>query len=130
MKGWVLGLALGAALGLGGCSESVGVTAVVSGIKRTCEFVETSGPEAGAKRKDDCAKHPDWRTERARYAGRALDLVGEAVVTVYFVSPADQQTHEARLTFSGRQDEFYTLDMGDEIKVRYDPENPAHAWKA
>ena len=130
MKGFGVALGVAAAAALGGCSDSVEVTAVVSGIQRTCEFITKNGPEAGKTNKKDCASHPDWRTERARYAGRALDVVGEAVVTVYFVSPADQQTHEARLTFSGRQDEFYTLDMGDELPIRYDPANPAHAWKA
>jgi len=103
-------------------------TASVFKIDRECDFTETTTDSSGSKTarglSDACDFTGDWdkvRTERSK------KISGRATVYVQYVAPQDGQSHTAERKFTGRDDEFYEIKAGDQLKVLVRNDDPDKA---
>src|SRR6476661_4575049 len=95
--------------------------ATVSTIDRTCNFIETTTSPEGHKtatgHTDSCGLTDEWEKERDKVRDRGKRFSGDAIVHVNYTAPQDGSYRMADLHFSGRDDEFYDLQAGSEIKI-------------
>lgn len=93
-------------------------TASVFLIDRTCDIVETTtswdGKSSTRDTKGECSSVDEWDSVREK---RSKTVSGTAVVHLSYTAPQDGSSHTAELKFTGRDDEFYRLKAGDELKV-------------
>jgi hypothetical protein len=107
-------------------------TATITTIDRNCDIIETSY-DADYKRKssrtyrDTCNSIDDWEKVKEK---RDKDISGKAVVHVSYNAPQNGQSQMGELTFTGRDDEFYKLKAGDEIKILVSNSDPTKIRKA
>ena len=131
---------IGAAVSLSGCGGGLPAQATVTMIDRTCVIVETirseeddprvSGHKLRVEQKDtrsgDCKSVGEWEKVRAK---RTKDVDGKAVVHVDYKAPKDGSYHSSTLTYTGRDDEFYSLKAGDKIDILVSKDDPARIRK-
>ncbi|MBA3670140.1 MAG: hypothetical protein H0W71_08790 [Sphingomonas sp.] len=131
---------IGAAVLLTGCGAGLSAQATVTTIDRTCVIVETirseeddprvSGHKLRVEQKDtrsaDCKSVGEWEKVRAK---RTKDVDGKAVVHVDYKAPKDGSYHSSTLTYTGRDDEFYSLKAGDKIDILVSEDDPARIRK-
>lgn len=138
----ILLTAVPAAILLAGCGvPGVPATATVTMIDRKCEIIETikteikdqrgkvvkvQGQEMNIKT-GECKSVDEWADLRKK---RSKDVKGTATVHVDYLAPQDGATHSATLTFTGRDDEFYKLNAGDNIDILIAKDDPARIRKA
>lgn len=126
---------------LGGCSAAgLPAKATVTTIDRTCEIIETTtrqiddprapGHKLTAQEMDsstgDCNSVEEWAEVRAK---RTKKVAGTADIHVTYQAPQDGSVHYATLTYTGRDDEFYTLRAGDSVDVVVAKDDPAKIRK-
>ena len=133
-----MGAAMLFVLGVGGYSAMSRVsnykpaTASVFLIDRNCDIVETtktgSGmPTSSRVYNDDCNSIDAWDAAKAK---RDKTISGKAVVKVSYTAPQDGSSRTSELEFSSRDDEFYALKAGDEIRVLVSNADPDKIIKA
>ena len=100
-------------------------------IDRLCDVTETmTGPDGvtvATSGKDSCSSVEDWETVREK---RTKVVSGTATVHVVYIAPQDGSQQTAELKFTGRDDEFYELNAGDEIAVLVANDEPSKVRKA
>jgi hypothetical protein len=104
-------------------------TASVFKIDRTCNFTETTTDPSGSVKSvrglsDSCDSTGEWDKIRN---DRSKRISGKATVYVQYVAPQDGQQHTAELKFTGRDDEFYEIKAGDQLKVLVRNDDPDKA---
>lgn len=122
LKGAVAGILL--VLGIAGwtaidrTSNYKPAKATVYEIDRTCDIVETTTSPDGKKSSrtynGECKSIDAWNDAAKK---RDHSISGKATIKVSYTAPQDgsQQTSEFNVT--SRDDEFYDLHAGDEVKV-------------
>lgn len=107
------------------------VQATVDMIDRKCDIVETTSGAGGRKTSriytDDCKSVDAWEDARAKHD---KTISGKAVVTVSYSSPKDASLLTAELRFDSRDNEFYDLKAGDQVKVLVSNTDPTKIRKA
>lgn len=128
---------LAATLALAGCGvPAQRVTARIERIERNCIFDETLYRDNGqgqrdtvrvTERKLECNDDPTFLAIRS---GRKpnMRLFGHATVIVRYTSPTDRQQHQAWIRIDAADRAFYTLDVGQEVKVRLDRNDGSIAY--
>jgi len=115
--------------------------ATVTMIDRKCEIIETIKTEVKDPRGNvvklqgqemniktgECKSVDEWADLRKK---RSKDVKGTATVHIDYLAPQDGATHSATLTFTGRDDEFYALNAGDNIDIVIAKDDPARIRKA
>ena len=110
-------------------SRGTYVDAKVERVERNCEYTETetttnmdtgSSNTSRTARKLDCSDDPEFRKIKRGGSGRLLK--GEATAIVRYTS-ADQQSQHAWVKVKASNRAFYTLETGQQIKVRIDPDD-------
>jgi hypothetical protein len=106
-------------------------TASVAYIDRTCNFIETTTNEDGRKTArgltDSCNSTDEWEKVREK---RSKKISGSATVHVSYTAPQDGSYRSSELHFTGRDDEFYELKAGDEVRILVSNTDPAKIRKA
>lgn len=138
MPRYALYLALAPAFVLAACgSGSVPTVATVTTIDRTCSIVEKTkitgidGKELPGSGKEvrtykgDCNQVDDWEHVKAE---RSMTVDGSADINFVYLAP-DGKQHNGTLHFTGRDDEFYELKAGDELKIRVAKDDPTRVWR-
>ncbi|MEO7364923.1 MAG: hypothetical protein ABIW03_01230 [Sphingomicrobium sp.] len=126
---------------LAGCSAGgLPAKATVTTIDRKCEIIESitrevDDPRApGHKLKAHemnsstgaCDSVEEWAEVRAK---RTKKVAGTADIHVTYQAPQDGSYHDATLTFTGRDDEFYDLRAGDSVNIVVAKNDPARVRK-
>ena len=123
-----------AAAGAVDASHYKAAKGTVSTIDRTCNFIETTTTPDGHKsargHSDSCSLTEEWDKERDNVRDKGKRFSGNAVVHVSYTAPQDGSSRTADLTFTGRDDEFYDLQAGSEIKILVNNEDPSKIRKA
>ena len=110
------------------------ITAVVERVERSCEYTETAKTrdrDTGAttrsstKRNLDCSSDPAFL--KIKRGDRSKRLYGHATAIVRYTSPQDQKPHQAWVKIDSKDRHFYSLDAGQQVQVRVDPEDPSVA---
>ncbi len=101
-------------------------------IDRKCDIVETTKTASGQtlsarKYKDDCKSIDAWEKAKSK---RDKSISAKAVVHVSYTAPQDGSQHTSELSFTARDDEFYDLKAGDEIRILVSNSNPDEITKA
>ena len=101
-------------------------------IDRKCEFVArsasdrsssiTSSGRSGASTTDDCASNPDWTRVKAAHE----KVVGKALVKVSYTHPKTGQSALGTFKLDGKDDAFYTLKSGDDVRILVNNDDPAN----
>lgn len=99
-------------------------------IDRTCNFIE-SGYENGRKVSrgvtDSCNSTNEWASVRKK---RNKVVSGKAVVHLSYTAPQNGSAQTGELKFDGRDDEFYELKAGDEVRILVRNDDPTKFVKA
>jgi hypothetical protein len=126
---------------LAGCgAPGVPATATVTMIDRKCDIIESidrqvddpsgSGVKIHARelnsKTGECKSVDEWEDVRKK---RTKDVKGTATVHVDYQAPQDGSSHSATLTFTGRDDEFYKLNAGDNIAIIVANDDPTKIRK-
>lgn len=121
---------------LDGCAGGeLPAKAMITTIDRKCEIIETitrevddpraSGHKIMAKEQNsttgDCDSVEEWAEVRAKHNRK---IAGTADVHVDYQAPQDGSYHNATLTFTGRDDEFYSLSAGDSVDILVAKDDP------
>lgn len=124
---------IGVAVSISGSSgDWQPVKATISTIDRKCQIIETKY-DADYQRKEssthtgDCNSVDEWEKVKTKHDNR---IVGEAVVHVSYAAPKTGQEEMADLNFTPRDDEFFDLKGGDEIKILVSKSDPTKVRKA
>ena len=125
----VVGVAV--ALSGGGESNWQPAKATITTIDRKCQIVETKYDEnyrakESSTHTDDCNSVDEWEKVKTKHD---KTIVGSAVVHVDYVAPQNGQAVMGDLKFSPRDDEFFDLKAGDEIKILVSKSDPAKIRK-
>jgi hypothetical protein len=97
--------------------------ATVTMIDRTCDYVETTRDpstnkvESARGLTDSCSATDEWEKQRDEIRKTNKRFAGDAIVHVSYTAPQDGSFQTADLHFTGRDDEFYDLQAGSEIKI-------------
>jgi hypothetical protein len=93
-------------------------TATVYEIDRKCDIVETTTSFDGKKSvrsyNGECKSIDAWQSAAAK---RDHSISGRATIKVSYTAPQDGSSQTSELHFTSRDDEFYDLHAGDEVKV-------------
>jgi hypothetical protein len=109
--------------------------ATVSTIDRTCNYVETTrDPNTNKVMEargltDSCSATDEWEKQRDEIRKTNKRFSGDAVVHVSYTAPQDGSYRTADLHFTGRDDEFYDLQSGSEIKILVSNSDPSKIKK-
>ncbi len=100
-------------------------------IDRNCDIVETTKTASGQtvsarKYSDDCKSIDAWEKAKAK---RDKSISAKAVVHVSYTAPQNGSYQTSELNFTARDDEFYDLKAGDEIKVLVSNSDPSKITK-
>jgi hypothetical protein len=121
----------------GAGANSKPAVATVTTIDRTCDFIETTyDPETNKAMSargltDACNSTDEWeKTRDAIRAGQRKKISGSETVHLSYTAPQDGSFHTAELHFTGRDDEFYELQAGDEVKILVSDKDPSKVRKA
>jgi len=106
--------------------------ATITTIDRKCQIVETKYDENyKAKERsthtDDCNSVDEWEKVKTKHD---KTIVGNAVVHVSYTVPQNGQEVMGDLKFTPREDEFFELKAGDELKILVSKSDPAKIRKA
>ena len=100
-------------------------------IDRKCDIIETvtspDGHKSSTTYNGEC-KSVDQAWDKAK-AKHDKDISGRAVVKVSYIAPQDGSSQTSDLTFTARDDEFYSLKAGDQIDVLVSNSDPAKIIK-
>jgi hypothetical protein len=108
------------------------VKATISTIDRKCQIIETKY-DADYQRKEssthtgDCNSVEEWEKVKTKHDKR---IVGDAVVHLSYTAPQNGREQMADLSYNPRDDEFFDLKAGDEIKILVSKSDPAKVRKA
>ena len=108
------------------------VKATISTIDRKCQIIETKY-DADYKRKEssthtgDCNSVDEWEKVKAKHD---RTIAGDAVVHLNYTAPQNGQDQTGDLRFTPREDEFFELKAGDEIKILVSKSDPTRIRKA
>lgn len=126
---------LAAAVSLSACGPSQPkILAKVEAIQRNCGYTVTEtkyrgSSKVGSSKRDakmDCSE--DFAFQQIKAGKSDKTLTGEADVFVRYQLPGDSSSHSARLKIPARNDLFYSLEVGQDLPVRIDPENSSNAY--
>jgi hypothetical protein len=103
----------------GGGSSWDSAKATITTIDRKCQIIETKYDEnytrkESSTRSGDCNSVEEWEKVKAKHD---KTIVGHAVVHVSYVAPQNGQSENGDLEFTPRENEFFDLRAGDEIKI-------------
>lgn len=93
-------------------------------IDRTCNFTETGyedGKKVARKVTDSCNSTDEWTSVRKK---RNKVVSGKAVVHLSYTAPQNGSAQTGKLNFDGRDDEFYELKAGDEVRILVRNDDP------
>jgi hypothetical protein len=116
-----------------GCAPNAReATATVMTIDRNCKIVTTEydanyKPIKKDVRTDSCNSIDEWDKVKVK-RNKVVD--GTAVVHLSYTAPQTGQPETGELKFDGRDDEFYQLKAGDEIKILVSDADPVKIAKA
>jgi hypothetical protein len=105
------------ALLLQGCGPRyLPAEATVVSIERRCAL---EGPHEykGDLRYADCTRDPKFAARRANFDDMTSHYIGTATITVGYISPVDNSSQRATLTFDGNDREFYFYRVNDPIRI-------------
>lgn len=98
-------------------------------IDRNCTFiVEESSAKGKVKtsKDDDCSSTDEFsKIRKADKASRGKDVKGDAVVKVSYTSPIDQSYQTGELKFDGRDEQFYTLNAHQKVRILVSKTDPS-----
>jgi len=100
-------------------------------IDRKCDIIETEtsfdGKKSSRTYQGECKSAEDaWDKAKGKHD---KDISGRAVVKVSYIAPQDGSSQTSDLTFTARDDEFYSLKAGDQIDVLVSNSDPAKIIK-
>ncbi|MEA3078605.1 MAG: hypothetical protein QOF05_13 [Sphingomonadales bacterium] len=137
MSYWMYGagaaVVLVAAVSIGGTADNwQPVKATISTIDRKCQIIETKYDQdyrakESSTHTGDCNSVGEWEKVRAKHD---RTIAGNAVVHLQYTAPQNGQDEMGDLRFTPRDDEFFELKAGDEIKILVSKSNPAKIRKA
>jgi hypothetical protein len=108
--------------------------ATVSYIDRTCDFLETTeraGVKTARALSDSCNSTGEWdKVREAVRDKRRKKIAGSETVHLTYTAPQDGSYRTAELKFTGRDDEFYQLQAGDEVRIMVSNSDPSKIVKA
>ena len=101
-------------------------------IDRKCDIIETETSPDGHKTtrtyNGECKSVDDaWDKAKAKHDKK---ISGSATVKVTYTAPKDGSSQTAELHFTARDDEFYDLKAGDELKILVRNDDPTKITKA
>ena len=100
-------------------------------IDRTCDYTETTtqadGTTSARGMNGSCSAVEEWETVREK---RTKVVSGKAVVHLSYTAPQDGSSRTSKLSFDGRDDEFYELKAGDQVDVLVSTADPTKVIKA
>lgn len=100
-------------------------------IDRLCNFTETTtegdGRTVARGLTDSCSSTDEWEKVRET---RSKVVSGTATIHVTYVAPQDGSQQTAKLSYTGRDDEFYEMKAGDEFDILVDNADPTRIRKA
>jgi len=133
---WIYGagaaVAIVAAVSIGGSADTWRpVKATITTIDRKCQIIETKYDEnyrakESSTHTDDCNSVDEWEKVKAKHD---RTIVGSAVVHLDY-TPQNGQEQMGELSFTPRDDEFFDLKAGDEVKILISKTDPAKIRKA
>lgn len=98
-------------------------------IDRTCTFViEGRGSKGLVKssKDEDCSSTDEFSKIRKQdKASRGKDVKGDAVVKVSYTSPLDHSYQTGELKFDGHDEQFYTLNAHQKIRILVSKTDPS-----
>lgn len=137
MSYWMYGagaaVVLVAAVSIGGTADNwQPVKATISTIDRKCQIIETKYDQdyrakESSTHTGDCNSVGEWEKVRAKHD---RTIAGNAVVHLQYTAPQNGQDEMGDLRFTPRDDEFFELKAGDEIKILVSKSDPAKIRKA
>jgi hypothetical protein len=133
MYGAGAAVVLVAAVSIGGTADNwQPVKATISTIDRKCQIIETKYDQdyrakESSTHTGDCNSVGEWEKVRAKHD---RTIAGNAVVHLQYTAPQNGQDEMGDLRFTPRDDEFFELKAGDEIKILVSKSNPAKIRKA
>ena len=109
---------------LAGCdSNTIPVKATVLSIDRTCTFITRDA--AKTESDEPCSTTPEFREFADKGKLGKERLIGNEVMHLSWTAPADGSMHYGDLKFTGRDDEFYTVNAGDLMDIRIKKDDPS-----
>ena len=123
------------AAALAGCGASgTRVTAKIEAIQRNCGYTQTETNYRGdtitgrsvRDVKKDCSEELAFQKIKRGKSNERLS--GEADVFVRYKLPGDEYAHSAHVVVSARDKRFYTLEPGQDVKVRIDAQDSNKAY--
>ena len=107
--------------------------ASVSYIDRTCDFLETT-EKAGVKTARALSDSATLRANGTRSAKRSATSAerrspAQRQCNLTSTAPQDGSYRTAELKFTGRDDEFYELQAGDEVRIMVNNSDPSKIVK-
>ncbi|MEO7786735.1 MAG: hypothetical protein ABIR77_02775 [Sphingomicrobium sp.] len=123
-----LTMLLGAAAALAGCDgNSVPATAIVVTIDRMCTFIAEDPTHT--KSEEECGATPEFRALADKGVPKRK-IEGHETMHVTYVSPVDGSTLVGDLHLTGRDNQFYTVNAGDQIAIRIKKDDPTRIRRA
>lgn len=136
MSYWMYGagaaVAIVAAVSIGGSADTwQPVKATITTIDRKCQIVETKYDQnyrakESSTHTDDCNSVDEWEKVKAKHD---RTIVGSAVVHLDY-TPQNGHEQMGELSFTPRDDEFFDLKAGDEVKILVSKTDAAKIRKA
>lgn len=124
------------ALALSACQPNSKPTmATIATIDRTCDFIETTTSPDGVKSArgttDSCNSTDEWDKVRDQIRDhRHKKIAGKATLHLTYTAPQDGSYRTADLKFDGSDDEFYSLQAGDQVQILVSDKDPNVIRKA
>ena len=115
-------------------SASPSVVAQVQAIQRNCGYTRTETTYMGDTKtgsstsniKKDCSEDPEFR--KIKLGTSDMRLSGEADVFLRYQMPGDEYAHSAHVVIPASDDLFYSLQVGQDLRVRIDPTDSDKAY--
>jgi hypothetical protein len=126
--------AFGAAVAISGGGESnwQPAKATISTIDRKCQIVETKNDQDYRAKEmsthtGDCNSVDEWEKVKTKHD---RTIAGTAVVHLNYTAPQNGHDQMGDLRFTPRDDEFFELKAGDEVRILVSKSDPAKIRKA
>ena len=137
MSYWMYGVgaavAIVAAVSIGGSADTwQPVKATITTIDRKCQIIETKYDEnyrakETSAHSGDCNSVDEWEKVKTKHD---RTIVGSAVVHLDYTAPQNGREQMGEIEFTPRDDEFFELKAGDEVKILVSKSDPAKIRKA
>jgi hypothetical protein len=110
-------------------ADLVEVDAEIYSIDRTCRFDvsendSTTGRKTVKSESDDCSSHPDFAKFKNPKT-RPYKVDGKAAFKLIYKSPVDGSSQTGVVDYDGGDEEFYSFNADDKIRIRVSKSDPS-----